>query len=76
MNVLKTGIELELPQFNAALQVGVKLTLKDLLERLNAYTGANKTKDSTTPNSFAVLEDNISVAKFAARGYSNSIEEI
>ena len=42
---VRTGIEFGLPQFYAALQVGVKLILEELLERLNAYTGVNETKD-------------------------------
>ena len=50
-------------------------TFEDLLERLNAYTRVNETKDSTKPNASAVLEDNISVANFAARGCSNSFKE-
>ena len=65
---VQIGIEFGLPQFCAALQVGIKLTLEELLERLNAYTVVNETKNSTKSNSSGVVEENDSVANFATRG--------
>ena len=58
----KAGIEFAFPHLYAALQVAQKLSLEDLFELMDAFTGKNKLVD----------EEKIEIANFAACRKDNS----